>query len=172
MLAPRIDTKGDFGVVGSIQSGPATDGLISLMGSMNTGTLYWQGWTRVELGVENAGSYVFGHRDGTKCSPVFQIHKQETGTTQTLAGLTQTLPPGATLLVQTQGGSSAVTCSAHASPSPRSTGLRLRSAKNSARLVLVGCHRAPRAGSYPTETPAPCTRPILGSPKMSRSSPA
>src|SRR5664279_5438728 len=38
VLAPRLYTKGDFGVVAVIQTAPGTNGLITLTGSLNTGT--------------------------------------------------------------------------------------------------------------------------------------
>src|SRR5271156_4930418 len=49
-LAPRLETKGDFGVMAAIQTAPGMSGLIELTGSLNTGTMYWQGMTEVEFG--------------------------------------------------------------------------------------------------------------------------
>jgi endo-1,4-beta-xylanase len=70
VLAPRLYTKGDFGLVGTIQTAPGTSGLITLTGSLNTGAQSWQGMTEVEFGVENSGNYVFAYWDGTQSSPV------------------------------------------------------------------------------------------------------
>jgi hypothetical protein len=40
-LAPRLETKGDFGVVAAIQTAPGMNGLVTLTGSLNTGAQYW-----------------------------------------------------------------------------------------------------------------------------------
>ena len=75
VLGPRLETKGDFGVVATIRTAPGTSGLITLMGSLPTGTLYWQGWTQVEFGIDSSGSFVFGYWDGAHSSPAFQVLK-------------------------------------------------------------------------------------------------
>jgi endo-1,4-beta-xylanase len=69
MLAPRLFTHGDFGVVATIQTAPGINGLITLTGSLATGTQYWQGKAWVELGTDNNGNYVFFYWDGTASSP-------------------------------------------------------------------------------------------------------
>src|ERR1017187_7613596 len=52
LLAPRLYTKGDFGVVGTIRTAPGMSGLISLTGSLPTSTAWWQGVTTVEFGAD------------------------------------------------------------------------------------------------------------------------
>src|ERR1039458_5135062 len=42
VLAPYLETKGDFGVVATIQTAPGLNGNITLTGSLQTGTQYWQ----------------------------------------------------------------------------------------------------------------------------------
>ncbi len=71
MLAPRLFTHGDFGVVATIETGPGINGFFTLTGSLATGTQYWQGNTWVELGTDSNGSYVFAYWDGTSSSPAF-----------------------------------------------------------------------------------------------------
>ena len=68
--APRLYTKGDFGVVATIQTAPGMNGAITLTGSMNTGTQFWQGLTQVEFGADSSGNYVFYYWDGTQATPV------------------------------------------------------------------------------------------------------
>ena len=70
VLAPRLYTKGDFGVVATIETAPGMNGMITLTGSLNTGAQSWQGMTEVEFGVDNSGNYVFAYWDGTQSSPV------------------------------------------------------------------------------------------------------
>jgi endo-1,4-beta-xylanase len=84
VLAPRLETRGDFGVVATIQIATGTNGLITLMGSLPTGTLYWQGWTEVIFGVDNSNSYVFGYWDGAHSSPVYQVLKGSAAPTGTM----------------------------------------------------------------------------------------
>lgn len=69
VLAPYLETKGDFGVVATIQTAPGLDGNITLTGSLQTGTQYWQGMTEVEFGADNSGNYEFMYWDGTQSSP-------------------------------------------------------------------------------------------------------
>ena len=69
LLAPYLETKGDFGVVAAIQTAPGIDGLITLTGSLDTGTQYWQGNKYAEFGVDNNGNYVFAYWDGTSSNP-------------------------------------------------------------------------------------------------------
>jgi endo-1,4-beta-xylanase len=68
-LAPRLATTGDWGVIASFNVGQGTVGLVTVYGSLNTGTQYWQGMTEVEFGVDNNGNYVFAYWDGTSSSP-------------------------------------------------------------------------------------------------------
>jgi endo-1,4-beta-xylanase len=70
-LGPWLFTSGDFGVVATIQTGPGVDGLISLTGSLATGSQYWQGMTKIEFGVSSGGDYTVDYWDGTASSPVF-----------------------------------------------------------------------------------------------------
>ena len=79
-LAPRLETKGDFGVVATMQTAAGMDGLITLTGSMQTGAQSYEGLTEVQFGVDNSGSYVFGYWDGTHSSPAFQVLKGGSGT--------------------------------------------------------------------------------------------
>jgi len=74
MLAPRLFTHGDFGVVATIETAPGINGLITLTGSLQTGTQSWQGHAWVELGTDNNGTYVFAYWDGTASSPA--LYKQ------------------------------------------------------------------------------------------------
>ncbi len=69
LLAPYLETKGDFGVVATIQTGPGLNGNITLSGSLQTGTQYWQGQTVVQFGADNNGNYQFMYWDGTQSSP-------------------------------------------------------------------------------------------------------
>jgi len=91
VLAPRLETKGDFGVVATVQTAAGTNGLIELTGSLNTGALYWQGMTEGEFGVDNSGDYVFGYWDGTQANPVVYQVLKGFGTPQT-GTLTMELP--------------------------------------------------------------------------------
>ncbi len=76
VLAPRLYTKGDFGVVATIETAPGMNGMITLTGSLNTGAQSWQGMTEVEFGVDNSGNYAFAYWDGTQAGPVlYQILK-------------------------------------------------------------------------------------------------
>ncbi len=73
VLAPRLETKGDFGVVATCQTAPGTDGFfIELTGSLNTGALYWQGMTQVQFGV-TSGNFYFMYSNGTQANSVFQL---------------------------------------------------------------------------------------------------
>ena len=69
-LCPRLETTGDFGITGTIQTGPGLNGLISLTGSLNTDANYWDGRTEVEFGVDNNGNYVFAYWTNSSSSPV------------------------------------------------------------------------------------------------------
>jgi hypothetical protein len=69
-LAPRLQTKGDFGVIATIQTAPGMNGLITLTGSLPTGSQYWQGMTEIQFGVDNNGNYVFDYWDGSQNGPV------------------------------------------------------------------------------------------------------
>ena len=84
-LASRLQTKGDFGVVATIQTAPGLNGLITLTGTLNTGAQYWQGMTEIEFGVDNDGNYVFAYWDGTQADPVLY---------QTLKNAPATAPTG------------------------------------------------------------------------------
>jgi endo-1,4-beta-xylanase len=70
VLASRLQTAGDFGIVGAIQTAPGMSGLITLTGSLNTGAQGWQGMKEIEFGVDNNGNYVFAYWDGTQANPV------------------------------------------------------------------------------------------------------
>jgi uncharacterized protein (TIGR03437 family) len=70
VLASRLQTKGDFGVVATIQTAPGMNGLITLTGSLNTGAMSWQGLKEIEFGVDNNGNYVFAYWDGSQANPV------------------------------------------------------------------------------------------------------
>lgn len=70
VFAPRLQTMGDFGVVATIQSAPGFSGLVTLTGSLNTGTQSWQGMTEIEFGVDGSGDYVFAYWNGTQSGPV------------------------------------------------------------------------------------------------------
>ena len=69
VLAPYLETKGDFGVVATIQTAPGLNGNITLTGSLQTGTQYWQGETLVEFGADRNGNYQFMYWDGTQSGP-------------------------------------------------------------------------------------------------------
>jgi endo-1,4-beta-xylanase len=68
MLAPRLFTHGDFGVVATIETGSGINGFITLTGSLATGT---QGNAWAEVGTDSNGSYVFAYWNGTSSSPTF-----------------------------------------------------------------------------------------------------
>ncbi len=70
LLCPRLETKGDFGVVGTIQAAPGVDGVITLTGSLNTDSTFWDGRTEVEFGLDNNGNYVFAYWTNSSSSPV------------------------------------------------------------------------------------------------------
>ena len=83
-LAPRLQTKGDFGVVATIRTAPGLNGLITLTGTLATGAQYWQGMTKIQFGVDNAGNYVFAYWDGTQSGPVlYQILENAPATAPT-----------------------------------------------------------------------------------------
>ncbi len=88
VLAPRLETTGDFGVVAIIDTAPGTSGFISLTGSLNTGALSWQGMTEIEFGVDNSGNYVFSYWNGTQAEPVFYKILQGFGGTSPTGTLT------------------------------------------------------------------------------------
>jgi hypothetical protein len=69
-MAPRLMTTGDWGVIATFNVGAGVDGLATVFGSLSTGSLYWQGQTEVEFGVDNNGNYVFAYWDGTSANPV------------------------------------------------------------------------------------------------------
>jgi len=69
VLCARLQTTGDFGVVATVQTAAGMDGLITLTGTLNTGTQYWQGLTEIEFGVDNNGNYVFAYWNGSQSSP-------------------------------------------------------------------------------------------------------
>jgi len=69
-LCPRLETKGDFGIVATIQTAPGLNGLITLTGSLNTDSSYWDGRTEIEFGVDNNGNYVFAYWTNSSSSPV------------------------------------------------------------------------------------------------------
>ena len=85
VLASRLQTTGDFGVIGTIQTAPGMNGLITLTGSLNTGALGWQGMKKIEFGVDNNGNYVFAYWNGTQANPVLY---------QTLKNAPATAPTG------------------------------------------------------------------------------
>jgi len=85
VLASRLQTMGDFGVVATIQTAPGMNGLITLTGSLNTGAMSWQGMTEIEFGVDNNGNYVFAYWDGSQPNPVLY---------QTLKNAPATAPSG------------------------------------------------------------------------------
>ncbi len=71
VLASRLQTMGDFGIIGTVETAPGMNGLITLTGSLNTGAQSWQGLNEIEFGVDNNGNYVFAYWNGTQANPVF-----------------------------------------------------------------------------------------------------
>jgi len=61
LLAPYLNTKGDFGIIAQLQTGKDMSGLVTLTGSMNTGAMSWQGMTEVEYGFDGSGNLVFAY---------------------------------------------------------------------------------------------------------------
>jgi hypothetical protein len=81
VLAPRLETTGDFGVVAT--TGPGTIGFaIQLTGSPNTGAQYWQGLTFASFGFDDSGNFYFSYADGTQPSGTYKILKGVDGKAQ------------------------------------------------------------------------------------------
>ena len=78
-----------------------------------TGGGWETGFTLVNTGTSAASFTLSFYDEKTGVPLLLSFVLPQTGATHTAASVTQTLAPGATLLIETQGGSASVTCSAH-----------------------------------------------------------
>ena len=82
VLAPRLHTNGDFGVIASFGPGNIVFS-IQLTGSLNTGQLYWQGLTGISVGFDSSGNLSVSPFDGTTQGGTYKILKGGSGKPQT-----------------------------------------------------------------------------------------
>jgi endo-1,4-beta-xylanase len=79
-VGPWLSATGDFGVTAVLQTGPNTDGVVTLTGSIATTTNYWQGRQYLEFGVDPSGDYIFAYWNGTSSNVTdYQTLKQGSG---------------------------------------------------------------------------------------------
>jgi hypothetical protein len=107
----------------------------------------WEtGFTLVNTGTSAAQFTLSFYDEKSGVALPLALAFPQTATAQTTTSLTQTLAPGATLLIRTQGGSSAVTCSAHLTTTGQVSGFAIFQYLPSAQEAVVPLEtRAPAA---------------------------
>jgi hypothetical protein len=102
-----------------------------------TGGGWETGFTIVNTGTSAAQFTLSFYDEKTGVALPLALAFPQTAATQTTASLTQTLAPGATLLIQTQGGSSPVTCSARLATTGQVSGFAIFQYVPSAQEAVV-----------------------------------
>jgi hypothetical protein len=102
-----------------------------------TGDGWETGFTLVNTGTSAAQFTLSFYDEKSGVALPLALAFPQTATTQTTASLTQMLAPGATLLIRTQGGSSAVTCSAHLATTGQVSGFAIFQYVPSAQEAVV-----------------------------------